>query len=99
MNINGRIVDWGMLPERMHGAIQRYLENGIPPGDFLTAVICNDLTEACSRADDENRHLLFEYVKFFYCYAPTGSWGSKDNFEAWMKHCADIRQREAAENL
>ena len=85
--------DWGGIPERMRGGITRYLEHGIPPGHFLTAVICNDLREACERADDENKHLLFEYVKFFYCHTPVGCWGSPENFEAWVKRGGD-RGRE-----
>jgi hypothetical protein len=78
--------DWELVPERMRGGVRRYIENGIPPGHFLTAVICNDLREACSRADEENRVLLFDYVKFFYCYAPGECWGHPDRFYAWVQH-------------
>lgn len=85
-SIDGREPDWFLLPERMHGGIRRYIEHGIPPGHFLTAVICNDLREACGCADDENRRLLFEYVQFFYMYAPRGCWGSEENFKAWVQH-------------
>jgi hypothetical protein len=84
--IDGREPDWGLLPERMHDGIQCYIENGIRPGDFLTAVICNDLREACRCADDENRHLLFEYVKFFYAHAPCDCWGSPEKYKAWVRH-------------
>jgi hypothetical protein len=91
--------DWSRLPERMHGGIRRYIENGIPPGHFLTAVICNDLREACARADDENRYLLFDYVKFFHNHAPVHCWGSEDRFNAWVQHRGlkgvdDDRQRQ-----
>ena len=85
------------LPERMRGGIQRYLDHGIPPGHFMTAVISNDLREACARADDENRTLLFEYIKFFYCHAPAGSWGSEENFKAWVKRHSDIRAAQRKE--
>lgn len=84
--IDGREPDWSLLPQRMRGGVCRYIENGIPPGDFLTAVISNDLREACGRADEENRHLLFEYVKFFHCHAPRQCWGSEDNFKTWTRH-------------
>ena len=63
------------IPEYMHGAIVRFYENGIRPGSFLEAVIDNDLREACARADDTNRRRLFDYVAWFYSYAPAGSWG------------------------
>ena len=76
--------EWGRIPYRMREAIQYYIVHYIPPGDFLTAVICNDLREACGRADDENRHLLFEYVKFFYQHAPHQCWGSPEKFRDWL---------------
>ena len=99
--IDGREPDWSLLPERMHGGARRYIENGIPPGDFLTAVICNDLREACGRADDENRRLLFEYVKFFYCHAPRDCWGSPESYKAWVQHggLAALGQETAAMRL
>jgi hypothetical protein len=84
--IDRREPDWNLLPERMHGGVRRYIEQGIPPGDFLTAVISNDLCEACGRADEENQHLLFEYVKFFYCHAPQECWGSQEKYKAWVQH-------------
>jgi len=84
--ISGQEPDWSMLPERMHGGVRRYIEDGIPPGHFLTAVISNDLREACARADEENQRLLFDYVRFFYCHAPQSCWGSPDRFAAWVSH-------------
>ena len=72
------------IPSHMHGAVTRYFENGIPPGNFLTAVLNNDLKEACSRADDMNQAALFEYVKFFYNNVPAGSWGHENAVENWI---------------
>jgi hypothetical protein len=73
-----------VIPERMCGGLERYLEQHVPPGDFLEAVLCNDLTEACSRADDENMGLLPVYVAYLYNYAPGRAWGSREKFEAWL---------------
>lgn len=75
-----------MIPAYMVGAVKRYLMKGIPPGSFLTAVLCNDLREAFARADDENAAAMHDWVRFFYNYAPSGSWGSPDRFAAWMAH-------------
>ncbi len=50
------------LPQTLRGGVYRYVEYGVLPGDFLTAVISNDLKEACARADDDNRHRLFDIV-------------------------------------
>ena len=41
-------------------------------GDFLTAVVNNDLTEAVHRADGINRGLLWVYTAFLYNVAQRG---------------------------
>jgi len=74
-----------IIPEYMRDAIKLYLERGIEPGDFLSAVICNDLREAVGRADDVNIYNLPAYVNFFYNHAPHGCWGSPENMKAWME--------------
>jgi len=72
------------LPRYMHEGICEYVENGRPVGGFLQAVISNDLKEACTHADDVNRHLLFEYMEFFYNYAPRACTGSPEAYQAWV---------------
>ena len=71
------------LPSRMWGGVDRYLTHGIPPGHFLTAILENDLKEACARADDENVLLLHNYVRFFYNCVPGGCWGSPEAVSKW----------------
>ena len=78
------------VPSYMVGGIERWIKNGILPGDFLTAVLNNDLKEACGRADDVNRRCLFNYIDFFYNYAPSQCWGSPAKVAAW----ADARMTE-----
>jgi hypothetical protein len=74
------------IPERMRGAIVRYVEQSMPPGDFLQAVINNNLREACGRADEENKTLLAAYVMWFYNWAPSKCWGYPGAVKAW---CSD----------
>lgn len=74
------------IPDRMGGGIERYVKHGIKPGDFLTAVIENDLHMTLSRADDENLKNLSAYVGYFYNEVPQSAWGSKAKMNAWMKH-------------
>ena len=78
-----------LVPEHMWGAVERYLLDGIPPGHFLTAVLSNDLTEAFARADDGNAARMHDWVRFFYCYAPRGSWGSPAKVSAWLAQFAE----------
>lgn len=73
-----------LIPPHMWGAVQRYYLHGIPPGNFLTAVLSNDLMEAFGRADDENSDAMRQWVQFLYNYAPRGGHGSPENVRAWM---------------
>ena len=74
------------VPERMMKSIESYIEEGRPVGDFLTAIICNDLQGAVSRADDENIGNLPAYAAYFYNEAPSKCHGSKENMKDWMNN-------------
>lgn len=65
-------------------ALNRYIYNKIPPGDFLKAVLSNDLKEAFGRADETNQAVLFFIVMWLYQNAPAGCWGSRDNYYDWL---------------
>ena len=69
----------------MMEAIRRYVDGHVQPGDFLTAVICNDLTAAIQRADDENIQNLPAFVAYFYNKAPAVCWGSRETMQEWLK--------------
>jgi hypothetical protein len=73
------------IPERMRGALTRYVKDKILPGDFLQAVISNDLSGATGRADEENMAQLPAYVNYFYNHAPSTCWGSKKKMDEWVK--------------
>ena len=72
------------IPERMKPGILRYIAQHIKPGDFLCAVIKNDLCHAVCRADDENIALLQVYIAYFHNEAPGACWGSPERMEAWL---------------
>lgn len=74
-----------IIGENMLGGLRRYIDDKIPPGGFLTAVITNDLKEACGRADDQNRRIIFEYVAYLHNYCPANCWGSREKFEEYLK--------------
>jgi len=81
-----------LLPPYMADSAKRYILKGIPPGSFLTAVICNDLREAFARADDTNAAMMHNWVRFFYNHAPCGCWGSPERYSNWL---AKFREQEA----
>lgn len=77
-------INYDSIPPHMKGGIKRYIEEGTPPGDFLEAVLSNDLKEAFSRADDINIANMFEWVSFLYNYAPIYCHGSKEKVAEWI---------------
>ncbi len=80
------------IPKRMMGGISRYINQGVLPGEFLQAVICNDLREACGKADDENIANLPAYVAYFYNEVPANCWGSRKTMQEWVQR--QSRQKE-----
>lgn len=82
--------NYNILPEHMQGGMKRYIEDGIPPGGFLYAVLCNDLMGAVRKADDINQHRLIDYARFLYNEAPSNCYGSPQKVEAWI----DAKQNE-----
>ncbi len=61
-----------------------YVTDGCKPGSFTTAVLENDLKEACARADNTNRHRIFEIVGFIYNHLPSLCWGSPERVTTWL---------------
>ncbi len=69
----------------------RYMEQGIDPGSFLQAVLCNDLRQAVASADSTNRTKLADIVQWLYGEAPSSSWGSEENVRVYAR-VAQARQ-------
>jgi len=67
-------------------AIRMYVIYGRKPGDFLSAVISNDLKEACGRADYQNKRNLHNIVAYLYNETPATCWGSIKNMNDWIKN-------------
>jgi len=65
--------------------IDEYVLHHRDPGDFLQAVLANDLREAFGRADDENRYAMFDIVAYCWNNIPASAWGSWDTVRRWLK--------------
>lgn len=74
------------IPEHCRDGLIEYLVEGRSVGQFLTAIIENNLMEAVKRADDQNRFALWNYAFFIYNHAPVGSTGSKEHMAKWQEH-------------
>jgi hypothetical protein len=70
----------------MIDALNRYINDGVPLGDFLYAVVTNNLSEAVSRADRDNLFNLPALVIYLYNEAPMDCWGSKESYESWIAY-------------
>lgn len=67
MNFQG---EYEIIPELTRASIMRYVEHGVQPGGFLTAVLCNDLYNATGRADRQNLAALPVIVRWFANHCP-----------------------------
>ncbi|MCK4547671.1 MAG: hypothetical protein KAW17_09555 [Candidatus Eisenbacteria sp.] len=76
------------IREGMMDAIRRYVEHGIPPGDFLEAVFANNLTEAIGRADGENQQNIVAYAQYMYAHVPMEIRGSREKVDGWIRQKA-----------
>lgn len=85
------MIDYTLIREDIIASLERYVKHGIKCGDFLTAVLANDLTEACGRADDDNQRTLFHIVAYIYNELPSDCWGSYTRVDGWIE-----RKRQVA---
>ena len=83
-----------MIPEHMMDAIDRYVDHGINPGGFLTAVICNDLAGAFQAADHINKPIIEEYMWYFWNDTPSPCWGSEAKMRVWIERQREERSSE-----
>ncbi len=74
------------VPENLIGGFIRYIINGIPPGDFLQAVLSNDLNESLGRADMQSRACIFQITSFVHNDVPSIAWGDRATVIAWINH-------------
>lgn len=76
--------NYTQIPSHMMTLLRAYLDNHEPVGDFLTAVLTNNLFDACALADDTNVEIIPVYVAYLYNEAPCAAWGSPAKLEAWL---------------
>jgi len=92
-----REINYSILPEHIQEGMQRYLEYGIRPGDFLYLILCNDFVHALGQADVINTARIVDYAKFLYLEVPSGCWGSVEKVTAWIEVHRRERERKEKE--
>lgn len=86
------MIDYSACPSNIRDSMQRYIEEGIPPGDFLLAFLSNDLMDALGRADWINIHQFKEIGEWLFMRAPMGCYGSPENVRRWLENKAALRE-------
>ena len=80
-------IDYSIIPEHMRAGAKAYIENGVQPGGFLTAVLSNDLVMAWYHGDDINRKAMGGWAKWLWQREiPRKCWGSKRAISDWVHH-------------
>lgn len=72
------------IPANVYESLEAYLEYGHPPGDFLEAVLCNDLQRAVAHADEESAAALVPLAKLIFNRVPGDAHGSLMKVTAWI---------------
>ena len=77
-------INWPDVPEHLRAGLVAYVKHGQPTGDFLRAVLVNDLSEALARADGVSTLALQSIAGWIYNEAPSPCWGSEEEVAAWL---------------
>lgn len=78
-------INYDMLPDHMREHAREYVEQGASVGDFLFAVLSNDLVGAFGRADATNKAAMAQWARWLYNEAPSRCWGSPEKVRAWLE--------------
>lgn len=73
-----------VIPLHILDELEAYHRQGRPPGDFLQAVLKNDLAQAVLRVDPNASPFLRELVVHAWENLPTESIGSPSRVQRWM---------------
>lgn len=76
---------YNMLPAHMRSSVKEYVENGTKKGDFLMALLTNNLKESFGRADAENLRCMETWVQFLRWELPSACHGSVLNVRNWIE--------------
>ena len=90
-HLRQRLVE-SIVPEHLHEGLIEYIAARQPCGQFLTAVLSNDLKDACAYADGISTVALKQIVWFLFNFAPGKCWGSPEVVAAWLADDAPVQE-------
>ena len=81
----------------LQAGLERYVEHGVMPGGFMSAVLRNDMKNAFRYADDENAQNMANIMQWIECNLPIRCWGSASRVAVWTCGAAARQKRLAGE--
>jgi hypothetical protein len=81
--------EYELIPPRLINALYAYGDEGRPTGDFLRAVLENDLRTAIGLGDSESLAVLPIICRFVYNEMPAKCHGSPEVVATWLEENAD----------
>ena len=72
------------IPAHTQQALKNYVQDRVPPGGFLYAVLTNNMTQAFGRADTDNAAALQDIVRWLYNEPTALCWGMPEKVAAWL---------------
>lgn len=73
------------LDPALQAELSAYIDRRQVPGDFLIAVLANDLRAALGAASEVEQASLPALVSWLRERAPRGSWGSVGLVDSWLR--------------
>jgi hypothetical protein len=70
-------------PDHLRTGLLRYVADGILPGGFLQAVLCNNLRETYARANFGSRGAIPALLECLTWHMPPAAWGSCEKVLTW----------------
>lgn len=76
-------VNYAAIPASIMRALIDHVEHGSRTGDYLTAVLENNLVSATARADEHSYAALRDTVSWLTNHAPPDCWGNPEKVQQW----------------
>ena len=70
----------------MQAGMRLWVEHGLEPGSFASALLKNNLRAAFECADCNNTRHMRDWVVWCVMELPARCWGSEESFNAWAAH-------------
>ena len=92
-------VNYTRIPLKTMSALQAYVEQGRPVGQFLQAVLGNDLLGSYARAGPDDLAALGDIMAWLYWEAPASSWGNYERYVKWTNSAERAAQLGARKEM